>query len=65
MTQKKYLHFEDEVEIKSHKKVKHARNPKGKGMRILNSNAEDYYDEDDLDYEFEAYEASNTHTNTN
>jgi len=63
MTLKKDLHFDDEVI--SYKKVKHARNQKGKGMKVLNSYAEEYYDDEDLDYEFEAYdEDDDTNTKT-
>jgi hypothetical protein len=41
MTQKYNLHFEDEVEITGKfKKTKHARNQKGKGMKVLNSYVE-------------------------
>jgi hypothetical protein len=64
MTQKYNLHFEDEVEITGKfKKTKHARNQKGKGMKVLNSHVEEYYDDEDLDYDFETYdEDSNTNT---
>jgi uncharacterized protein YpmS len=63
MTQKKYLHFEDEVEVKSNRKVKHSTNQKGRGMKVLNSYVEEYYDEEDLDYDFETYnEDDNTKT---
>ena len=64
MTQKYNLHFEDEVEITGKfKKTKHARNQKGKGMKVLNSYVEEYYDEHDLDYDFDTYdEDSNTNT---
>lgn len=63
MSQKKYLHFEDEVEVKSSRKIKHAKNQKGKGMKVLNNYAEEYYDDEDLDYEVEAYEVKHTNTN--
>jgi len=64
MTQKYNLHFEDEVEITGKfKKTKHARNQKGKGMKVLNSYVEEYYDDEDLDYDFEAYDEDD-HTNT-
>jgi len=65
MTQdRKYnLRFEDEVEITGKfKKTKHARNEKGKGMKVLNSYVEEYYDEEDLDYDFDIDE--DDHTNT-
>lgn len=65
MTQKKYLHFEDEVEVKSNRKVKHSKNQKGKGMKVLNKYVEEYYDDEDLDYDFETYnEDDNTNTKT-
>ena len=64
MTQKKYLHFEDEVEVKSNRKIKHSTNQKGRGMKVLNSYVEEYYEED-LDYDFETYnEDDNTNTKT-
>jgi hypothetical protein len=64
MTQKYNLHFEDEVEITGKfKKTKHARNQKGKGMKVLNSYVEEYYDDEDLDYDFETYD-EDKHTNT-
>jgi hypothetical protein len=63
MTQKYNLHFEDEVEITGKfKKTKHARNIKGKGMKVLNSYVEEYYDEETLDYDFDIDE--DDHTNT-
>ena len=64
MTQKKYLHFEDEVEIKSTRRLKHSRNQKGKGMKVLNSYVEEDYSDEDLDYDFDIYdEYDNTNTN--
>lgn len=61
MTLKKDRQPEDEGFSK--KKVKHARNPKGQGMKVLNSYAEEYYDDEDLDYDFESYyEDENTKT---
>jgi hypothetical protein len=64
MTQKYNLHFEDEVEITGKfKKTKHARNQKGKGMKVLNSYVEEYYDDEDLDYDFDKYD-EDKHTNT-
>jgi hypothetical protein len=62
MTQKKYLHFEDEVEIKSTRRLKHSRNQKGKGMKVLNSYVEEDYDDENLDYDFDIDE--DNHTNT-
>lgn len=62
MTLKKDRQYEDEVT--SSKKLKHARNQKGKGMKVLNSYVEEYYDDEDLDYDFESYyedENTNTH----
>jgi len=66
MNRKIDLHFEDEVEVTGKfKKTKHARNQKGKGMKVLNSYVEEYYDEQDLDYDFETYdEDDNTNTKT-
>ena len=66
MNRKIELRFDDEVEVSGKfKKVKHARNQKGKGMKVLNSYAEEYYDDEDLDYDFEAYdEDDNTNTKT-
>ena len=56
MSRKIDLRIEDEVEITSKlKKPKHARNQKGKGMKVLNSYVEEYYDDEDLDYDFETY----------
>jgi len=63
MTLKKDRQYDDEVT--SNKRLKHARNQKGKGMKVLNSYAEEYYDDEDLDYEFEAYdEDDDTNTKT-
>jgi hypothetical protein len=63
MTRKIDLHFEDEVGVTGKfKKVKHSRNEKGKGMKVLNSYVEEDYDED-LDYDFDTYdEDDNTNT---
>jgi hypothetical protein len=63
MSRKIDLHFEDEVEVTGKfKKVKHARNQKGKGMKVLNSYVEEYYD-DNTDYDLETYDEDNN-TNT-
>jgi hypothetical protein len=63
MSRKIDLHFEDEVEVTGKfKKVKHSRNQKGKGMKVLNSYVEEYYD-DNIDYDFETYDEDNN-TNT-
>lgn len=63
MTLKKDRQYDDEVN--STKRLKHARNQKGKGMKVLNSYAEEYYDDEDLDYDFEAYdEDDDTNTKT-
>lgn len=62
MTQEKYRQYEDDAS-KSLKRLKHARNEKGKGMRVLNSYVEEDYDDEDLDYDFEAYyKDDNTNT---
>jgi L-rhamnose isomerase len=62
MTQEKYRQYEDD-ESKSPKRLKHARNEKGKGMKVLNSYVEEDYDDEDLDYDFESYyEDDNTNT---
>ena len=46
MSRKINLHFDDEVEITGKfKKTKHARNEKGKGMKVINSYVEEHYDE--------------------
>jgi hypothetical protein len=61
---KRIRRFEDEEEVRSSKRVKHARNQKGKGMRILNRYDENDYDEEELDHEIESYdEDDNTNTN--
>ena len=64
MSRKIDLHFEDEVEVTGKfKKTKHAKNQKGKGMKVLNRYVEEDYDED-LDYDFDIYdedENTNTH----
>lgn len=63
MSRKIDLHFEDEVEVTGKfKKVKHSRNQKGKGMKVLNSYVEEYYD-DNIDYDFDTYDEDNN-TNT-
>jgi hypothetical protein len=62
MTQKIDRQYDDEV--KSSKKLKHARNQKGKGMKVLNSYVEEDYSDEDLDYDFDIYdEYDNTNTN--
>jgi hypothetical protein len=62
MTQKIDRQYDDEV--KSNKKLKHARNQKGKGMKVLNSYVEEDYSDEDLDYDFDIYdEYDNTNTN--
>lgn len=64
MTQEKYRQYEDDGESKSLKRLKHARNQKGKGMKVLNSYVEEDYDDEDLDYDFEAYYEDDNNTNT-
>lgn len=62
MSRKVDLHFEDEVEVTGKfKKVKHSRNQKGKGMKVLNSYVEEDYD-DNLDYDFDIDEDNYTNT---
>jgi uncharacterized protein YpmS len=64
MTQKRDRQYEDDGERKSNRKLKHAMNQKGKGMKVLNSYVEEYYSEEDLDYEFDIDdedENTNTH----
>ena len=65
MNRKIDLRFEDEVEVTGKfKKVKHSRNQKGKGMKVLNSYVEEDYSDEDLDYDFDIYdEYDNTNTN--
>ena len=63
MTLKKDRQYEDEDSRKSGRRLKHAMNQKGKGMKVLNSYVEEDYDED-LDYDFDIYdddENTNTH----
>lgn len=50
--------FDDEEDRrKIQKRVKHSRNLPGKGMRVINSWSEEFQEEDDdeLDYEYDAY----------
>ena len=61
MTLKKDRQYDDEVT--SNKRLKHARNQKGKGMKVLNSYVEEYYSDEDLDYEFDI-DDEDDYTNT-
>ena len=61
MTQKKFRQQDEDEEV-GRKRVKHSRNQKGEGMKVLNSYVEEYYDDEDLDYEFDIHE--DKHTNT-
>ena len=63
MTGNKQRHYDEDGESYS-RKLKHSRNRKGEGMRVLNTYNEEHYDEQDLDYDFELYdEDDNTNTN--
>ena len=59
MTQKIDRQYDDEV--KSNKRLKHARNQKGKGMKVLNSYVEEDYD----DYSYDEIDIYDEDDNTN
>jgi hypothetical protein len=62
MNRKIDLRFEDEVEVTGKfKKVKHSRNQKGKGMKVLNSYVEEDYD----DYSYDEIDIHDEDDNTN
>jgi hypothetical protein len=62
MNRKIDLRFEDEVEVTGKfKKVKHSRNQKGKGMKVLNSYVEEDYD----DYSYDEIDIYDEDDNTN
>jgi hypothetical protein len=62
MNRKVDLRFEDEVEVTGKfKKVKHSRNQKGKGMKVLNSYVEEDYD----DYSYDEIDIHDEDDNTN
>jgi len=62
MNRKVDLRFEDEVEVTGKfKKVKHSRNQKGKGMKVLNSYVEEDYD----DYSYDEIDIYDEDDNTN
>jgi hypothetical protein len=62
MNRKIDLRFEDEVEVTGKfKKVKHSRNQKGKGMKVLNSYVEEDYD----DYSYDETDIHDEDDNTN
>lgn len=57
--------FDDEEDRrKIQKRVKHSRNLPGKGMRVINSWSEEFQEEDDdeLDYEYDAYTSQTQRT---
>jgi hypothetical protein len=60
MTPKRDRQYEDDGERKSNRKLKHAPNQKGKGMKVLNRYIEEDY-EDDFDDIDNEYDNTNTH----